>query len=75
MKKEIISSFFLAKMYEINFHHQPLGYVQRSGNNLFEHEKVFQIIGIVLTTETERSIKSFKFTFLGFCLNFKSTYD
>ena len=42
-------------------------YVQRGGNNLFEHEKVFQIIGIVLSTE--QSIKSF--TFQGFCLNFK----
>ena len=38
-------SNILAKMYEITFYHQPLArYVKRSGNNLFEREKVFQII-------------------------------
>ena len=46
--------------------------VSRSEINLFADEKVFQIIGIVLATE--RSIKSFTFMFLGFCLNFKSTF-
>ena len=35
------------------------GYVQKSGNNLFEHEKVFQITITVLATE--RSRKSFAF--------------
>ena len=40
--------------------------------NLFKHLKVFQIIGIALATE--RSIKSVTFIFLGFCLNFKSTF-
>ena len=35
------------------------GYVQNSGNNLFEHEKVFQITSTVLATE--RSRKSFTF--------------
>ena len=48
------------------------GYVRQSGNNLLEHEKVFQIIGIVLTTE--QSVKLFKFISQGFCLNFKSTF-
>ena len=38
-------------------------------NNLFERENVSQIIGIILATE--RSIKSFTFIFLDFCLNFK----
>ena len=58
-------------MYETNFY-QQLEYVQQRGNNLFEHEKVFQIIGIVL--QTEESIKSFTSIFLGFCLNSKSTF-
>ena len=41
-------SNILAKMYEITFYHQPLArYVQRSGNNLFECEKVFQILSKV----------------------------
>ena len=40
-------------------------YVQRSRNNLFEHENVFQIIGVVLPNE--QSIKSFTFAFQGFC--------
>ena len=57
-------------MYDINFHHQVLARVCSA--NSFEHEKEFQIIGIVLATE--RSIKSFTFIFLGFCLNFKSTF-
>ena len=60
-------------MYEITFYHQPLArYGQRSGNNLFECEKVFQIIHIVLPTE--QSIKSSTFIFQIFCLNFKSTF-
>ena len=46
------------------------GHVQRSGNSLFEREKVFQIIGIVLATE--QSMKSFTFIFQNFYLNFKS---
>ena len=54
MKKKDVSSFLLAKMYEIKFHDQ-----------LF-------MIGIVVATEL--SIKSFAFIFLGFCLNFKSTF-
>ena len=58
-------------MYKTNFY-QQLEYVQQRGNNLFEHEKVFQIIGIVL--QTEQSIKSVAFIFLGFCLNLKSTF-
>ena len=39
---------------------------------LFEYEKVFQIIGIVLPTE--RSIKAFTSIAQSFCLNFKSTF-
>ena len=66
-------SNILAKMYEITFYHQPLArYVQRSGNNLFECEKVFQIIHIVLPTE--QSIKSSTFIFQTFCFNSKSTF-
>ena len=66
-------SNILAKIYEITFYHQPLvRYVQRSGNNLFEREKVFQIIHIALPTE--EGIKSSTFIFQTFCLNFKSTY-
>ena len=65
-------SSILAKMYEITFYHQPLArYVQRSGNNLFEFEKVFQVIHIVLATE--QSIKSSTFIFQILCLNLKST--
>ena len=57
-------SSILAKMYEITFYHQPLArYVQRSGKNLFECKKMFQIIHIVLPTE--QSIKLF---FQTFCL-------
>ena len=47
-------------------------YVQRSGDNLYKHEKVFQIIGIVLPDE--KSIKCFTFIFQSFYLNFKSTF-
>ena len=47
------------------------GYIRRSGSNLFEQEKVFQISGVILATE--QSIKSFTFIFLGFCLYFEST--
>ena len=66
-------SNILAKMYEITFYHQPLArYVQRSGNNLFECEKVFQIIHIVLPTE--QSIKPSTFVFQIFYLNFKSIF-
>ena len=39
---------------------------------MFEHEKVFQIIGIVLPTE--QSIKPFTFIFQRFCLNFKAAF-
>ena len=60
-------------MYEITFYHQPLArYIQRSEDNLFECEKVFQITHIVLPTE--QSIKSPTFIFQIFCLNFKSTF-
>ena len=60
-------SNILAKMYEITFYHQPLvRHVQRSGNNLFECEKVFQTIHIV--PPTEQSIKSSTFIFQTFCL-------
>ena len=48
------------------------GFVRRSGNNLFDKEKVFQISGVILATE--QSIKSFSFIFLGFYLYFKSTF-
>ena len=49
VKKENISSILIAKMYEINFYHQCLQtYIQGSLNSLFEPEKVFQIIDIVL---------------------------
>ena len=48
------------------------GYAQRSRNNLCEHEKVSQIIGIV--PSTEQSIKSFAFISQGFCFSFKSTF-
>ena len=47
-------------------------YVQRNGNNLFECEKVFQKIHIVLPTE--QSIKSSTFIFQTFCLNFRSNF-
>ena len=46
------------------------GYVQRSGNSLFEN--VFQIF--VIAMATEQSIKSFAIIFLGFSLTFKSTF-
>ena len=60
-------------MYEITFYHQPLARcVQRSRDNLFGCEKVFQIIHIVLPTEL--NIKSTTFIFQIFCLNFKSTF-
>ena len=66
-------SNILAKMYEITFYHQPLaGYVQQSGNNLFECKKVFQIIYIVLPNE--QRIKFSTFSFQAFCLNFKSAF-
>ena len=66
-------SNILAKMYEITFYHQPLArYVRRSGNNLFECEKVLQIIHIVLPTE--QNIKSSTFIFQNFYLNFRSTF-
>ena len=48
------------------------GGVQRNDNNLFKHEKVFHIIGIVLPYE--QTIKSFRFIFQGFCLNFMSIF-
>ena len=47
-------------------------YVQRSRNSLSKHEKVFQIISIVLSFE--QSIEFFTFIFQGFCLNFKLTF-
>ena len=47
-------------------------YVQQSGYNLFEYEKVFQTIGIVLPTE--QNINSFTFIFQSFRLNFKLTF-
>ena len=63
----------LAKVYDITFYHQPFArYVQRNRKNLFEREKVFQIILIVLPTE--QKIKSFAFIFQIFCLNFKSIF-
>ena len=66
-------SNILAKMYEITFCLQPLPrYVQRSVNKLFECEKVFEIIHIVLPTE--QIIKFSIFVFQIFCLNFKSTF-
>ena len=39
---------------------------------MFEQEEVFQISGVILTTE--QSIKSFSFIFLGNRLYFKSIY-
>ena len=66
-------SNILTKMYEITFCHQLLTrYVQRNGNKLFQCEKVFQIIHIVLPIE--QIIKSVTFIFQTFCLNFKSTF-
>ena len=60
-------------MYEITFYHQHLArYVQQSGNNLFECEKVFEIVHIALPTEA--GIKSSTFIFQIFSLNFKSTF-
>ena len=59
VKKYNISSFLIAKMFENNFYQQLLA-------------RVFQIIGIVLSTE--QSIKSLAFIFQGFRLNFKSTF-
>ena len=61
-------SHILAKMYAITFYHQPLArYVQRSGINLFESERVFQIIHIALPTE--QSIKSSTFFLQTFIFN------
>ena len=48
------------------------GYVRRSGSNMCEQEKVFQISGVILAAEP--SIKSFTFIFLGFCLYFKPAF-
>ena len=59
-------SNILAKMYEITFYHQPIFIY------LFEREKAFLIIHIVLPTE--QSIKSSTFIFQIFCLNSKSTF-
>ena len=60
-------------MYDINFiSNFQRGFVRRNGNNLFKHEKVFQISGVTLAIE--QNIKSFSFIFLGFCLYFKSTF-
>ena len=39
---------------------------------MFEHEKVFKIIGFVLATE--QSIKSYTLIFQDVCLNFKSAF-
>ena len=76
VKKENTSSFSLAKIKNVTrllfITSLQGGYVNRSGSNLFEHEKVFQTIGIALPTE--QSIKFFTFIFEGFCLNFKSTF-
>ena len=58
----------MAKIYEISTFWR--GSFQRSGNNLFEHKKVFQIIGTVL--RAEHSIKFFTSIFQDFCLNLKS---
>ena len=66
----IVLIFFslLAETYDINFDHQLLARICSTTKryNLFEHENVFQIIGIVLATE--RTIKSFTLIFLDFCL-------
>ena len=63
-------SNILDKMYEITFYHQPLArYVQRSGNNLFEREKVFQIIHIVLPTEQSIKFTTFNFQISNLLLN------
>ena len=60
-------------MYEINFFTSfQESYVQRSRNSLSKHEKVFQIISIVLSFE--QSIEFFTFIFQCFCLNFKLTF-
>ena len=48
-------------------------YIQRSANNLFEHEKLSEIIDTALPTE--QSIKSFTFIFQSFCLNLKSAFS
>ena len=41
----------------------------QSKDNLFGHEKIFQIIFIALPTD--QGIKLFTFIFQGFCLDFK----
>ena len=62
-----MSSFLIAKTYDINFYQQLF-----DGNNLFKQENVFQISSVILATE--QIIKSFSFIFLGFSLYFKSTF-
>ena len=59
-------------MYEFNFHHQLLARICLTKREKFKHEKIVQIIFIVLATE--RSIKSFTFISLGFYLKFNSTF-
>ena len=54
----------------INFYQQLLE--RASWKNLFEHEKIFLIIGFVLATK--QSIKSYTLIFQDVCLSFKSTF-
>ena len=60
-------SNILAKMHEISFYYQPVArYVRWIGNNLFEREKVFQIIHIALPTRrATRTLKRGGFVKLG----------
>ena len=52
VEKENISSFLIAKMYEINFHQQFLAMVSSSkGEQFVLYGKAFQIIDIVLLAE------------------------
>ena len=53
-------------MHEFNFHHQLLVRICLTKREKFKYEKIVQIIFVVLATE--RSIKSFTFISLGFCL-------
>ena len=64
--KKNIYSFLLSKMHEFNFHHQLLVRICLTKREKFKYEKIVQIIFVVLATE--RSIKSFTFISLGFCL-------
>ena len=73
LKKENLSLVLMANLNNFNFHQHLLARVCLTKREQFGgHEKVFQIVGIVLGTE--QSIKSFTFIFQSVCFNFKSSF-